>query len=175
MEDAETTSDAIDLATLFPSSTRRPMGTLGGFEEVMRVRKKRAKRAPKPRYDPTPKLVDDDLVALPAIDAVGVAEEDDYDDLSAEAAAEAEAEAEAEAKEDIEETDADDSPQITEVGPVRVVFSGRGGGAHARNRPRRTRRRGGRRPLAGGRSSSRARRMVYCARRERWMWTMVKR
>ena len=107
-----------DLTMMFPSSKRRPMGTLGGFDEVMRVKKKRAKRSkpmPKPRYDPTPKLLEDDLVALPASQIVGlnnvVDEEDDYDNIDS---IEME-DAFDDAREEVLDTDVDDSPQVTEV------------------------------------------------------------
>lgn len=114
--DAPEASKSIDLTTMFPSSKRRPMGTLGGFEEVMRVKKKRAKRMPKPKYDPTPKLLDDDLVALPAQEVSGFIEEDDYDDLPDAT------EANIDEDEDVEDTDVEDSPQVTETVPEHLLF-----------------------------------------------------
>ena len=88
----------MDLTMMFPSSKRRPVGDLGGFEQVMRVKKKRGPRKPKPKYAPTPSLLDDDLVALPVAPLV-----DDEDD------------------DDIAETDVEDSPQVTEV-PLEFLF-----------------------------------------------------
>lgn len=95
----------MDLTMMFPSSKRRPVGDLGGFEQVMRVKKKRGPRKPKPKYEPTPSLLDDDLVALPVAPLVG---DDDHDDDD-------------EDDDDIAETDVEDSPQVTEV-PLEFLF-----------------------------------------------------
>ena len=94
----------MDLTMMFPSSKRRPVGDLGGFEQVMRVKKKRGPRKPKPKYEPTPSLLDDDLVALPVAPLVG---DDNHDDD--------------EEDDDIAETDVEDSPQVTEV-PLEFLF-----------------------------------------------------
>ena len=80
--------ETVDLSLLFPSSKRKPVGNLGGFEEIMKPKKK--KKPKKPKYAPTPKLTDD-LVGLP------VRSEDQDDD------------------DELEETDVDDSPQVTEA------------------------------------------------------------
>lgn len=85
--------ETVDLALLFPSSKRKPVGDLGGFEEIMKPKKK--KKPKKPKYAPTPKLTDD-LVGLP----VPSEDQDDDDELA--------------------ETDVDDSPQVTEA--VEEVF-----------------------------------------------------
>jgi len=95
----------MDLTMMFPSSKRRPVGDLGGFEQVMRVKKKRGPRKSKPKYEPTPSLLDDDLVALPVAPLVG---DDDHDDDDEE-------------DDDIAETDVEDSPQVTEV-PLEFLF-----------------------------------------------------
>lgn len=85
--------ETVDLSLLFPSSKRKPVGDLGGFEEIMKPKKK--KKPKKPKYAPTPKLTDD-LVGLP----VPSEDQDDDDELA--------------------ETDVDDSPQVTEA--VEEVF-----------------------------------------------------
>jgi len=85
--------ETVDLSLLFPSSKRKPVGDLGGFEEIMKPKKK--KKPKKPKYAPTPKLTDD-LVGLP----VPSEDHDDDDELA--------------------ETDVDDSPQVTEA--VEEVF-----------------------------------------------------
>ena len=91
----------IDLTSMFPSTKPRPVGDLGGFEAVTRVKKKRKPRGPpKPKYEPTPKLTDD-LVAimpLPVIDDDYDAEEAFDDDMD----------------EEVAMTDVD-SPECTEV------------------------------------------------------------
>jgi hypothetical protein len=94
----------MDLTMMFPSSKRRPVGDLGGFEQVMRVKKKRGPRKPKPKYEPTPSLLDDDLVALPVAPLV---DDDDHDND--------------EEDDDVAETDVEDSPQVTEV-PLEFLF-----------------------------------------------------
>lgn len=94
----------MDLTMMFPSSKRRPVGDLGGFEQVMRVKKKRGPRKPKPKYEPTPSLLDDDLVALPVAPLV---DDDDHDND--------------EEEDDVAETDVEDSPQVTEV-PLEFLF-----------------------------------------------------
>jgi hypothetical protein len=104
---------ALDLTTMFPSSKRKPMGDLAGFDQVMKVKKPRQKRTPKPKYDPTPSLLDDDLVAIaPAVkDTVkDFIAEDDYDNISAQDAA-----ARVEEDVDVADTDVEDSPQVTEI------------------------------------------------------------
>jgi hypothetical protein len=94
----------MDLTMMFPSSKRRPVGDLGGFEQVMRVKKKRGPRKPKPKYEPTPSLLDDDLVALPVAPLV---DDNDHDND--------------EEEDDVAETDVEDSPQVTEV-PLEFLF-----------------------------------------------------
>ena len=104
---------AFDLTMMFPSSKRKPMGDLAGFDQVMKVKKPRQKRKPKPKYDPTPSLLDDDLVAIaPAVKDVvdDFIAEDDYDNIEAPQDA-----GEVEEDDEIAETDVEDSPQVTEV------------------------------------------------------------
>ena len=105
---------ALDLTMMFPSSKRKPMGDLAGFDQVMKVKKPRQKRKPKPKYDPTPSLLDDDLVAIaPAVKDVvdDFIAEDDYDNIEVPQDV-----GEVEEDDEIAETDVEeDSPQVTEV------------------------------------------------------------
>jgi len=91
----------VDLTSMFPSTKPKPVGNLGGFEAVTRVKKKRKPRGPPRRkVQPTPKLTDD-LVAIMPLPRVM---DEDYD---AEEAFD-------DAEEDVEATDTE-SPEQTLV------------------------------------------------------------